>query len=198
MSCASKSQLALTGGAATVTLGHSPWPVTGEQEVRWMEEVVRSGVWSWLGKHERAFSQEFAEFIGAKYALGASNGTVTIQTALQAVGVRPGDEVIVPGLTWVATMQAAIDIGANVVLVDIDPETFCIDPAAAEAAVTERTSAIIPVHIFGCMADMDGIMDVAGRHGLTSAWQPVAGPGSGQHRGRGQLLVPAIESAHVR
>ena len=166
MTCRSDSQLALTGGPAAVTLEHPPWPIGGEQEVRWMEEVVRSGMWSWMGKHERAFCQEFADFIGAKYAMGASNGTVTIQTALQAVGVRPGDEVIVPGLTWVATMQAAIDVGANVVLVDIDPETWCIDPAAAEAAITERTRAIIPVHIYGCMADMDAVMDVAGRHGL--------------------------------
>jgi len=119
-----------------------------------------------VGEHERAFCREFAEFIGAKYAMGVANGTVTIQTALQAVGVRPGDEVIVPGLTWVATMQAAIDVGANVVLVDIDPETWTIDPAAAEAAITDRTRAIVSVHLYGCMADMDGVMDVAGRHGL--------------------------------
>ena len=160
------SHLAITGGSPAVTLDHSPWPVAGEQEVRWMEEVVRSGAWSWLGEHERAFCEEFADFIGARYAMGLSNGTVTIQTALQAVGVRPGDEVIVPGLTWVATMQAALDVGADVVLVDIDPETWCIDPAAVEAAVSERTRAVIPVHIYGCMADMDGVMDVAQRHGL--------------------------------
>jgi len=160
------SRLALTGGSPAVTLRPSPWPVVGEQEVRWMEEVVRSGTWSWLGPHETAFCREFADFIGAKYALGVSNGTVTIQTALQAVGVRPGDEVIVPGLTWVATMQAAIDVGADVVLVEIDPETWGIDPAAAEAAITQRTRAIIAVHLYGCMADMDGVMDVARRHGL--------------------------------
>ncbi|MCD6360131.1 MAG: DegT/DnrJ/EryC1/StrS family aminotransferase [Armatimonadetes bacterium] len=160
------SRLAITGGSPAVTLEHSPWPVAGEQEVRWMEEVVRSGAWSWLGEHERAFCEEFADFIGTRYAMGLSNGTVTIQTALQAVGVQPGDEVIVPGLTWVATMQAALDVGADVVLVDIDPETWCIDPAAVEAAVSERTRAVIPVHIYGCMADMDGVMDVVQRHGL--------------------------------
>lgn len=160
------SQPAILGGAPAVTLSSSPWPVVGEQEARWMEEVVRSGVWSWVGEHERAFCDEFAQFIGARYAMGVANGTVTLQTALQAVGVRPGDEVIVPGLTWVATMQAAVDVGANVVLVEIDPETWGIDPAAAEAAITERTRAIIPVHLYGCMADMDGVMDVAQRHNL--------------------------------
>lgn len=157
---------AILGGAPAVTLSCHPWPVVGEQEVRWMEEVVRSGAWSWVGEHERAFCAEFAEFIGAKYAMAVANGTVTLQTALQAVGVRPGDEVIVPGLTWVATMQAAVDIGADVVLVDIDPETWGIDPKAAEAAITERTRAIIPVHLYGCMADMDAIMDLARRHDL--------------------------------
>ena len=131
-----------------------------------MDEVVRSGEWSWVGTHETAFCEEFASFIGSRYAMGLSNGTVTIQTALQAVGVVPGDEVIVPGLTWVATMQAALDIGASVVLVDVDPETWNISPAAVEAAITERTRAIIPVHLYGCMVDMDAIMEIAQKHDL--------------------------------
>jgi dTDP-4-amino-4,6-dideoxygalactose transaminase len=80
--------------------------------------------------------------------------------------VEPGDEVIVPGMTWVATAQAAMDIGANVVLVDIDPETFCLDPQAAEAAVTPRTKALIPVHLYGCMCDMDAVTDLAQRYSL--------------------------------
>lgn len=160
------STLAIKGGSPAVTLEHQPWPIVGDLEAEWMDEVVRSGNWSWVGTHETAFCSEFAEFIGAKYAMGLSNGTVTIQTALQAVGVAPGDEVIVPGLTWVATMQAALDVGANVVLVDIDPETWGIDPQAVEAAITERTRAIVPVHLYGCMADMDAIMDIAQRHDL--------------------------------
>lgn len=164
MSSAAKP--ALTGGTPAVSLSHSPWPITGEQEVKWMEEVVRGGKWSWLGPHEEAFCREFADFIGSKHALGLSNGTVTIQCALQAVGVEPGDEVIVPGLTWVATAQAALDIGAHVVLVDIDPETYCIDPQALEAAITPKTRAIVPVHLYGCMCDMDAVADIAGRHGL--------------------------------
>jgi len=140
--------------------------VAGDLEVSWMEAVVRSGKWSWLGPHEQAFCSEFARFIGAPYCIGMANGTVTIQCALQALGVEPGDEVIVPGLTWVATAQAAMDVGANVVLVDIDPETLCIDPNAVEAAITPLTKAIVPVHIYGCMCDMDALMAIARKHEL--------------------------------
>ena len=161
-----KNDLALKGGYPTVNQPAPTWPISDELDVARMVEVVRSGEWSWVGKHERAFCQEYAGFIGTKHCALMANGTVTLQCALQAVGVVPGDEVIVPGLTWVATMQAAFDIGANVVLVDIDPETYCIDPKAIEAAITPKTKAIIPVHLYGCMCDMDAIMDIARRHGL--------------------------------
>jgi L-glutamine:2-deoxy-scyllo-inosose/3-amino-2,3-dideoxy-scyllo-inosose aminotransferase len=163
---AQSTPLALLGGTPAVSLAHSPWPVIGEQEVQWMEEVVRSGKWSWQGPHEQACCREFADFIGSRHAMCLANGTVTLQCALQAVGVEPGDEVIVPGMTWVATAQAAMDIGANVVLVDIDPETWCLDPQAAEAALTPKTKALLPVHLYGCLCDMDAIMDLAQRHGL--------------------------------
>jgi L-glutamine:2-deoxy-scyllo-inosose/3-amino-2,3-dideoxy-scyllo-inosose aminotransferase len=162
----SAGSLALTGGAPAVTLQAEPWPQITDQEVQWMEETLRSGQWSWLGPHELAFCEEFAGFIGARHAMCLSNGTVTMQCALQAVGVEPGDEVIVPGLTWVATAQAALDIGANVVLVDVDPETYTLDPAAVAAAITPRTKAILPVQLYGCMCDMDAIMDLARQHDL--------------------------------
>jgi L-glutamine:2-deoxy-scyllo-inosose/3-amino-2,3-dideoxy-scyllo-inosose aminotransferase len=161
-----KSVLAVSGGKPAVTRSCPKWPITGELEAAWMEAVVRSGRWSWIGPHETAFCGEYAGFIGSKYCLCMANGTVTLQCALQAVGVEPGDEVIVPGLTWVATMQAALDVGANVVLVDIDPETLCIDPAAVEKAVTAKTKAIVPVHLYGCMCDMDAIMAIAAKHNL--------------------------------
>lgn len=175
--------LAINGGAPAVTTAAPVWPQAGEQEVEWMEEVVRSGKWSWMGEHEKAFCEDYARFIGTDYCLCLSNGTVTIQCALQAVGVEPGDEVIVPGLTWVATAQAAFDIGANVVLVDIDPETYCIDPKAIEAAITPRTKAIIPVHLYGCMSDMDAINDIAKRHNLKVV-EDVAHQHGGQWRGK--------------
>ncbi|OPZ26139.1 MAG: L-glutamine:2-deoxy-scyllo-inosose aminotransferase [Lentisphaerae bacterium ADurb.BinA184] len=163
---AQTASLAVNGGPKSVTLPVPAWPVVGEREVRRMEEVVRSGKWSWLGPHETAFCREYAAFCGTRYCIGLANGTVTMQCALQAVGVVPGDEVIVPGLTWVATAQAALDIGADVVLVDIDPETLCIDPKSAAAAITPRTKAIVPVHLYGCMCDMDAILALARTHGL--------------------------------
>ena len=166
MTVITKKGLALLGGQRAVTTKAPAWPVVTEEDARRMAEVVRSGKWSWFGPHELAFSKEFADFIGSKYALCLSNGTVTIQCALQGVGVKPGDEVIVPGLTWVATAQAALDVGANVVLVDIDPETLCLDPAAVRAAITPKTKAIIPVQLYGCMCDMDAIMSIAKERSL--------------------------------
>ncbi|MFP4250119.1 MAG: DegT/DnrJ/EryC1/StrS family aminotransferase [Armatimonadota bacterium] len=180
----STQRLAITGGSPAVTLEHEPWPIVGDLEAKWMDEVVRSGNWSWVGEHETAFCEKFAEFIGAKHAMGLANGTVTIQTALQAVGVRPGDEVIVPGNTWVATMQAALDVGASVVLVDVDPETWGLSPAAVEAAITDRTRAIIPVHLYGCMVDMDAIMEIAEKHDLRVVEDCAHQHGS-QWKGRG-------------
>ncbi len=159
-----KSKLAVLGGPRAVTLGDPAWPVSGAREIRWMTEVVQSGRWSWLGKHERAFCEAFSEFIGTRYAVALSNGTVTMQCALQALGVKPGDEVIVPALTWVATAQAAMDIGANVVFADIDQETLVLDPASFETMITPRTKAVIPVHLYGCMCDMDAIMRIARKH----------------------------------
>ena len=161
-----KTTLAMFGGEQAVQRPAPAWPVTGELEVAWMEAVVRSGKWSWLGPHETAFCDEYRGFIGSRYCVALANGTVTMQCALQAVGVEPGDEVIVPGLTWCATAQAALDIGANVVFADIDQETLCLDPKAAEKAITKKTKAMIPVHLYGCMCDMDAIMAIAKKHKL--------------------------------
>ena len=162
----SGNHLALLGGQPAVTSPAPVWPRPGAQELEWMTEVVRSGQWSWLGPHERAFCEEYKRFIGADYCLCMANGTVTLQCALQAAGVEPGDEVLVPALTWVATAQAAMDIGATVVFVDIDPITLCMDPASAELAITGKTKAMIPVHLYGCMADMDELMRIAHERAL--------------------------------
>jgi len=172
------------GGEASVSLPKPAWPVVGDEEARWMGEVVRGGKWSWVGEHERAFCEEYRKFIGADYCLCMANGTVTLQCALQAVGVEPGDEVIVPGLTWVATAQAALDVGANVVLVDVEPETLCVAAKAVEAAITPKTKAVIPVHLYGCMCDMDALMDIAQRRGLKVV-EDVAHQHGSQWRGKG-------------
>lgn len=160
------SKLAIMGGSASVKTAGPAWPVSGDFETSRMEDVVRSGKWSWVGPHESAFCREYARFIGSKHCLLLANGTVTIQCALQAVGVKPGDEVLIPGITWVATLQAVLDVGANAVVVDVDPESYCICPKSLEAAITPKTRAIVPVHLYGCMCDMDAVMDIARRNNL--------------------------------
>jgi len=162
----SAPQLALLGGPKAVSRTAPSWPLVDEIDVAHMEAVVRSCQWSWMGPHETAFIREWSAFLGCKYAMCVANGTVSMEIALQALGVQPGDEVIVPGTTWVATLQAPLTIGANTVVVDIDPETYCIDPKAIEKAITPKTKAIIPVHLYGCMCDMDAIMAIAKKHRL--------------------------------
>jgi len=163
------SRLALKGGTPVRDVKSHPWPkwpVWDENDERALLDVLRSGVWSYNGPKERQFNQAFAEFTGTRYALSIANGTVTLQLALEACGVGYGDEVIVPGLTWQATAAAALDINAVPVLVDVTEDTWCIDPAKVEAAITSRTKAIIPVHLYGCFADMDAILEIAQRHNL--------------------------------
>ncbi len=163
------SQLALKGGKPVRDVKRSPWPkwpVWDRREERALLDVLRSGVWSYNGPRERQFNKAFAKFTGTKYALSIANGTATLQLALEACGIGYGDEVIVPGLTWQATAAAALDIGAVPVLVDVTEDTWCLDPAKIEEAVTPRTKAIIPVHLYGCFADMDAIMALARKHKL--------------------------------
>lgn len=144
-----------------------PWPVWGSEEKQALAEVIDSGVWSYNGPKETEFIKRWQEFLGVNHALLVANGTVAIQLALESVGVGVGDEVIVPALTWQATAGAVIDINATPILVDVLQDTWCIDPKAAEAAITPRTRAIIPVHLYGNMADMDAINQLAEKHGLT-------------------------------
>jgi L-glutamine:2-deoxy-scyllo-inosose/3-amino-2,3-dideoxy-scyllo-inosose aminotransferase len=162
-------RLAINGGTPVRNVKRNPWPkwpVWDRRDERALLDVLRSGVWSYNGPAERRFNKAFAEYIGSAYALAIANGTVTLQLALEACGIGYGDEVIVPGLTWQATAAAALDVNAVPILVDVTPDTWCIDPAAVEAAITPRTKAIIPVHLYGCMADMDAILQIAERHGL--------------------------------
>jgi perosamine synthetase len=141
-------------------------PDIGELEIEYVTDAVRSGWVSSLGRYVEEFERGFADFCRTRHAVSTANGTVALHLALAALGIGPGDEVIVPTLTFIATASAAIYAGARPVFVDSDPQTWCLDPAAVERAITPRTRAIIPVHLYGHPADMDPIMDSASRHNL--------------------------------
>jgi L-glutamine:2-deoxy-scyllo-inosose/3-amino-2,3-dideoxy-scyllo-inosose aminotransferase len=161
--------LALHGGTPLRDPKTNPWPkwpVWDEKEEKALLDVLNSGVWSYNGPKEMEFDKNFAEFTGVKYAIAAANGTVTLQMALEACGIGVGDEVILPGLTWQATAATIIDVNATPILVDVCEDTWCIDPKAVEAAITQRTKAIVPVHLYGSFANMDEIMRIAKEHNL--------------------------------
>lgn len=140
-------------------------PILGEEEVAAMREVVLSGMIA-SGPRVAAFEDAFARHAGAPHAVATSNGTTALHAALLALGIGPGDEVIVPDFTFVASANAVLFTGATPVLADVDPETFTLDPESAERAVTPRTKAIMPVHLYGQPADMDALGDLARRKGL--------------------------------
>jgi perosamine synthetase len=141
-------------------------PSLGEKELLYVSECVLTGWVSSAGKFVTRFEEIFADFCGTSHAVATSNGTAALHLALLALGIGPGDEVIVPTLTFIATANAVTYTGAQPVFVDSDPDTWNIDPRLIEEAVTPRTRAIIPVHLYGHPADMDPILDIARRHDL--------------------------------
>jgi dTDP-4-amino-4,6-dideoxygalactose transaminase len=146
---------------------HRVWPIVGDDERRAVARVLDRGVLSGAYAPESmALEREFARFVGAKHCLLTHCGTSALVVALAAAGVRAGDEVIVPAYSFVATPLAVVQVGAVPVFADVDEATGCLDPAAAEAAVTERTRAIMPVHMHGGAADLNALMAVARRHDL--------------------------------
>lgn len=128
--------------------------------------VLRSGEYI-LGRRVAEFEQDFAAFCGSEHAIGVNSGTSALHLALLAAGVGPGDEVVTVSATFVATTAAILYAGARPVYVDIDPTTWTMDAAAIESAITPRTKAILPVHLHGRLADMDAILRIASKHGLT-------------------------------
>lgn len=185
------AKLAINGGEKTVQrpLG-KPWPIRDEREEQAVLEVVRSGAW-WRGAYAEAaqskvgqFEDAFAKLHDAQYCVAVTNGTQAIECALKSIGVEAGDEVLVPALTFVASATAIALVNAVPVFVDVDPETYNIDPAAMEAAITDKTRAAVVVHNGGYPCDMDRILEIAQRKGIAIIEDCAHAHGS-QWKGRG-------------
>lgn len=140
-------------------------PQIGEEEKQAVLEVLDSGMLA-QGPRVKAFEEAFAEMCGVAYAVATSSGTTALHTALLAHGIGPGDEVITSPFTFIASANSVLFTGARPVFVDIDPKTYNIDPELIKAAITPRSKAILPVHLYGLSCDMDAIMDIAKVHNL--------------------------------
>ncbi|MBM4019787.1 MAG: DegT/DnrJ/EryC1/StrS family aminotransferase [Planctomycetes bacterium] len=157
---AEEDKPALLGGKPVRAQGFPSWPMVTPPDEKAVMEVVRSGRW-YHGRSVNRFEEEYAKINGAKHCVATSSGTGALYTSLGAFGVGPGDEVIVPPYTFMATITVVLLHYAMPVFVDSDRETFQMDPGKLDAAITDRTAAIIPVHIGGYAADMDSILAIA-------------------------------------
>ena len=160
------AKLAILGGPPLRNSPWPKWPVVDERERALMAEVLASGNWSYNGPKEIEFRRKWSEFCGTKHAIPVANGTVSLQLIYEALDIGWGDEVIVPAMTWQATAAAVLDVNAVPVIVDVEEDSWCIEPAKVEQAVTSRTKAIAVTHLYGSICDMDGIDAVAKKHGL--------------------------------
>ena len=179
-------KLAIHGGAAMAAgkFTIDPWPPVSAETAEKIRELYFSREWSFNSRLEQEFEKRYAEYHDAEYGIFMANGTVTLECALEALGVGKGDEVIVPALTWIATAAAVNYVGAKVVFADIDPATAGLDSASFEANITPRTKAVIPVHLYGSMADLDKILAIARRHGI-AVIEDCAHMQGGKWNGRG-------------
>ncbi len=162
------AKLAIFGGkpVSENRIAGIPWPPLSEKTGELLKDLYLSRQWSFNSEAEQAFEKQYARYHGAAHGIFMVNGTVTLEAALEALGVGRGDEVIVPALTWIATAMAAVYVGAKPVFVDIEPDTLCLDPEKFAAAITPKTKAVIPVHLYGSMANLDKILKIARKHGL--------------------------------
>ncbi len=161
--------LAVKGGAPVRTARFPPWPQYSQEDLERVRQVIESRNWGGFpfpNKWASDVAARFAEYHGAAYGLAVANGTVALQVALRAAGLRFGDEVIVPAYTWEGTAAAVLFEGGVPVFVDVREDTFCIDAAQVEAAVTSRTRALLPVHLAMRFADMDALNQIARKHNL--------------------------------
>jgi dTDP-4-amino-4,6-dideoxygalactose transaminase len=172
MTAAPTSPLAVFGGTPVHDTAWPSWPQATESTLRMLREAATSGRWAVSGAYtgtpsfEQRFARAFAEYHGVPYAVPTTNGSSALTIAMEALGVGPNTEVIVPGLTWVACASAAAGLGALPVLVDVDPDTLSISADAAKAAVTERTQAILVVHAYCSAADLDAFQQLSQSTGV--------------------------------
>ncbi|TNJ68321.1 DegT/DnrJ/EryC1/StrS family aminotransferase [Paenibacillus hemerocallicola] len=200
-------KLAIDGGSPARTTPFATWPVYGDLEMQLLKEVLESGKWGGAGGAAKSnyepklpqMERKFAELQNAQYAVSVVNGTVAITVALQAAGLKPGDEVIVPPYTFIATASAALAYGIIPVFADIEEDTLLIDPEKVEALITARTKGIIAVHIAGAPANMTRLKEIAAKHGLAlieDAAQAVGASWEGQGIGAiGDLGTFSLQSS---
>jgi dTDP-4-amino-4,6-dideoxygalactose transaminase len=181
------SALALLGGSPVRTKPFAPWPQYLPSDLARVREVVESRHWGGYpmpSRYAGEFAEKFAAMHGAKYGLCVANGTIALVAALQAVGIRFGDEVIVPAYTWDGTATAVLFAGGVPVFADVDPETYSLTAETARTVLTPRTRALLPVHLAMRFADMDGLLALAAEHDLKIV-EDCAHAHGGQYRGRG-------------
>jgi dTDP-4-amino-4,6-dideoxygalactose transaminase len=160
-------KLAIEGGPKAVTNHLVGWPQFGEKAISAVTEVLRSGkVNYWTGKKGMEFEKRFAEWQGSKYAISVATGTAALHVALSSLGIGPGDEVIVPSYTFIATSFAVVQAGAIPRFADVNLGDHCLSVESAEKLVNARTRAVIPVHLYGNVCDMDKVLAFAKRHDL--------------------------------
>lgn len=159
--------LAIDGGRRLRSSKFAPWPILSEDEVEVVNTVLRSGKLNyWTGTEGRTFETEFAAFVGCKHAVAVANGTVALELALHALGIEPGDEVIVPSRTFVASASCVVMTGAKPVFADVDPVSQTLTAESIREVLSPKTRAVIAVHLAGWPCDMDPIVEVAREHGL--------------------------------
>src|SRR6185437_401036 len=158
-------------------------PSITDLEIGYVNDAIRNGWGSKCYEYIYRFEKQFAEYLESKFALATSSCTGAIHLALMALGIKAGDEVIAPDITWIASIEPVLYIGAKPVLVDVLPDTWCIDPEKAEAAITERTKAILVVHLYGNVVEMDKILALAKKYNLVVIEDAAEGLGS-EYKGR--------------
>ncbi|HYL04715.1 MAG TPA: DegT/DnrJ/EryC1/StrS family aminotransferase [Thermoanaerobaculia bacterium] len=181
-----RSRLAILGGAPVVAPGRieERWPLVTEDDVAAVTAVLRSGRLSWINNQAvPELERRWAAYVGARHCIAFNSGTAALHAAVAAAGVEPGDEVVVPALTFLASASAVIHHQGLPVFVDVDPQTFTLDPARLEEAITARTRAVVAVHLHGLPADLDPILAIARRRGIKVIEDAAQAPGA-YYKGR--------------